>query len=252
MAVTAMLGPVLAVVCQVAPARAALAPFADPIIFLFIGSFMLAEAMFVHGLDRRIAFTALASRWVGTSGARILVVYGLVGTVDLDVDEQHRDDRDDVPDRRVDRRAVAAGHDGAGRGAAQVRDGDDADHVVRRVDRRHGDAGGHAAQPDRHRPHRAHHRHAHRLLPLDGHRRAAGADPLRVPGGVLRVDEHAGRAGGRGERAHRARGTGPARADVQGAAQRLRRVRRDRAAVDVPGRPRASPGSRTRRSPGPT
>ena len=81
MAITAVLGPVLAVVCQVAPARAALAPFADPIIFLFIGSFILAEAMFVHGLDRRIAFSALASRWVGTSGARILVVYGGVGTV---------------------------------------------------------------------------------------------------------------------------------------------------------------------------
>ena len=80
MAVTAMLGPILAVVFRVAPARAALAPFADPIIFLFIGSFILAEAMFVHGLDRRIAFTALASRWVGTSGTRILVVYGLVGT----------------------------------------------------------------------------------------------------------------------------------------------------------------------------
>jgi sodium-dependent dicarboxylate transporter 2/3/5 len=80
MAVTAVLGPVLAIVCQIAPARSALAPFADPIIFLFIGSFILAEAMFVHGLDRRIAFTALASPWVGTSGARILVMYGLVGT----------------------------------------------------------------------------------------------------------------------------------------------------------------------------
>jgi sodium-dependent dicarboxylate transporter 2/3/5 len=79
-AVTAMLGPVLAVVFQVAPARAALAPFADPIIFLFIGGFILAEAMFVHGLDRRIAYTALSWRAVGTSGARILVVYGAVGT----------------------------------------------------------------------------------------------------------------------------------------------------------------------------
>ena len=81
MAITAVLGPVLAVVCQVAPARGALAPFADPIIFLFIGSFILAEAMFVHGLDRRIAFSALSSPWVGTSGTRILVMYGLVGTV---------------------------------------------------------------------------------------------------------------------------------------------------------------------------
>jgi sodium-dependent dicarboxylate transporter 2/3/5 len=78
--VTAILGPVLAVVFQVAPARAALAPFADPIIFLFIGGFILAESMFVHGVDRRIAYTALSWRAVGSSGARILVVYGAVGT----------------------------------------------------------------------------------------------------------------------------------------------------------------------------
>lgn len=80
MAVTALLGPMLAVILQVAPVRVAFASFADPIIFVFIGSFILAEAMFVHGLDRRIAFTALASRWVGASGTRILVVYGAVAT----------------------------------------------------------------------------------------------------------------------------------------------------------------------------
>lgn len=80
MAVTAVLGPMLAVIFGVAPARAALAPFADPIIFLFIGSFMLAEAMFVHGVDRRIAFSALSWKFVGTSGARILVMYGAVAT----------------------------------------------------------------------------------------------------------------------------------------------------------------------------
>jgi solute carrier family 13 (sodium-dependent dicarboxylate transporter), member 2/3/5 len=78
LAVTALIGPVLAVVLHVAPARAAFAPFADPIIFLFIGSFMLAEAMFVHGLDRRIAFGALSSRRVGVSPVRILFVYGAV------------------------------------------------------------------------------------------------------------------------------------------------------------------------------
>lgn len=78
LAVTALIGPILTVVLGVAPARAALAPFADPIIFLFIGSFMLAEAMFVHGLDRRIAFSALSSRFVGGSPARILIVYGSV------------------------------------------------------------------------------------------------------------------------------------------------------------------------------
>ena len=109
MAVTALLGPALAIVLQVAPARRALAPFADPIIFLFIGSFILAEAMFVHGLDRRIAFTTLSSRLVGASATRMLVAYGGGGDADLDVDQQHRDDRDDVPDRPVDRRRTSAG-----------------------------------------------------------------------------------------------------------------------------------------------
>ncbi len=79
--VTALLGPALAVVFQVASARAALAPFADPIIFLFIGSFILAQAMFVHGVDRRIAYTALSWQAIGASGPRILFVYGAVATV---------------------------------------------------------------------------------------------------------------------------------------------------------------------------
>ena len=81
LAVTALIGPTLAIVLRVVPARAAFAPFADPIIFLFIGSFMLAEAMFVHGLDRRIAFGALSWRLVGSSPTRILIVYGGVTAV---------------------------------------------------------------------------------------------------------------------------------------------------------------------------
>lgn len=80
LSVTALLGPTLAIILQVAPARAALAPFADPIIFLFIGALILAEAMFVHGLDRRIAFSALSWKFVGSSAGRILVVYGGVAT----------------------------------------------------------------------------------------------------------------------------------------------------------------------------
>src|SRR5262245_29351968 len=54
--VTALLGPALAVILGVASAPTALAPFADPIIFLVIGGFILAQAMFVHGVDRRIAY----------------------------------------------------------------------------------------------------------------------------------------------------------------------------------------------------
>jgi sodium-dependent dicarboxylate transporter 2/3/5 len=80
LAATALLGPVLAVMMHVAPARQALAPFADPIIFLFIGGFILAQAMFVHGVDRRIAYSALALPIVGTSAFRILLTYGAVCT----------------------------------------------------------------------------------------------------------------------------------------------------------------------------
>jgi sodium-dependent dicarboxylate transporter 2/3/5 len=75
LAVTALLGPTLCIILGVATAQAAYAPFADPVIFLFIGSFILAEAMVVHRLDRRLAFTALASQWVGSSGLRLVVAY---------------------------------------------------------------------------------------------------------------------------------------------------------------------------------
>jgi solute carrier family 13 (sodium-dependent dicarboxylate transporter), member 2/3/5 len=81
LAVTALLGPLLAIVLRVAPAPKALASFADPIIFLFIGSFILAESMYIHGLDRRIAFTALSSRLIGRSAGRLLVVFGGVSVV---------------------------------------------------------------------------------------------------------------------------------------------------------------------------
>src|SRR6187402_363883 len=75
LAVTALLGPTLCIILGVATAQAAYAPFADPVIFLFIGSFILAEGMVVHRLDRRLAFTALASSWVGSSGLRLVVAY---------------------------------------------------------------------------------------------------------------------------------------------------------------------------------
>jgi sodium-dependent dicarboxylate transporter 2/3/5 len=75
LAVTALIGPTLCVILGVATAQVAYAPFADPVIFLFIGSFILAEGMVAHKLDRRLAFTALASEWVGSSGLRLVVAY---------------------------------------------------------------------------------------------------------------------------------------------------------------------------------
>ncbi|HET8646360.1 MAG TPA: SLC13 family permease, partial [Vicinamibacteria bacterium] len=75
--VTALLGPALAVLLGVAPARRALEPFADPVIFLFLGSFLLAEALHVHGLDRRIALGILALPGVAGSPGRIRVAVAL-------------------------------------------------------------------------------------------------------------------------------------------------------------------------------
>jgi sodium-dependent dicarboxylate transporter 2/3/5 len=77
LAVTAFLGPSLAVLAGVAPARKALEGFADPVIFLFLGSFLLAEALRVHGLDRRIALAILALPGVAASPARIRIAVAL-------------------------------------------------------------------------------------------------------------------------------------------------------------------------------
>ena len=74
--VTALMGPVLAVLLGITPVRPAFTSFADPVIFVFMGGFMLARAMFVHGVDRRIAYTGLSWRFIGSGPGRLLVVYG--------------------------------------------------------------------------------------------------------------------------------------------------------------------------------
>lgn len=75
---TAMIGAVLCVLFGVAPAKAVFAPFADPTIYLFLGSFILAEGMAVHRLDKRFAYGLMSIRWVGTSAGRIMFMYGAV------------------------------------------------------------------------------------------------------------------------------------------------------------------------------
>jgi solute carrier family 13 (sodium-dependent dicarboxylate transporter), member 2/3/5 len=76
--VTALLGPALCVVAGIGSAKQIFANFADPIIFLFLGSFFIAQAMFVHGLNRRIAFLILAHPLVGDSPSRLLLAFGLI------------------------------------------------------------------------------------------------------------------------------------------------------------------------------
>jgi sodium-dependent dicarboxylate transporter 2/3/5 len=76
--VTALLGSVLCVVLDVSDAKTVLAPFADPIIFLFIGSFILARAMMLHRLDHRFVLAILALRPIAQSPTRLFAALGVV------------------------------------------------------------------------------------------------------------------------------------------------------------------------------
>ena len=78
LAITGLLGPTIVVLLGIAPAGKAFAPFADPIMFLFLGAFILARAISLHGLDKRFAYRVLTYRWVGESPSRILFAYGTV------------------------------------------------------------------------------------------------------------------------------------------------------------------------------
>ncbi len=77
LAATALIAPCLAVAMDVAPAGKTLAPFASPLIFLFLGGFLLALGLSEHGLDRRAALWLLARRWVRGSPGRARVAVGL-------------------------------------------------------------------------------------------------------------------------------------------------------------------------------
>jgi sodium-dependent dicarboxylate transporter 2/3/5 len=76
--VTSLLGPALAVALGVGSAAELFAPFGDPIVFLFLGSFVLAEAMASSGLDRRLALAVLARRAVAASPTRLLAGFAAI------------------------------------------------------------------------------------------------------------------------------------------------------------------------------
>ena len=75
---TALLIPVLVTLLGITSITEALSPFANPIIMLFLGSFILARAMCVHSLDRKIAFSVLTLKSVRKNKIRILFAFGLI------------------------------------------------------------------------------------------------------------------------------------------------------------------------------
>lgn len=78
---TALLGAALCVLLGVAKADVVLAHFGNPIIFVFLGGFMIARAMSVHGLDRRIALGFLSIPLIGSTRAGMLAGLGIVTAV---------------------------------------------------------------------------------------------------------------------------------------------------------------------------
>ena len=73
LAIAALLAPALAVAFGVAPAARAFAAFAHPLIFLFLGGFMLAEGLSSQGFDRRAALWLLSRDFIAGSPARAMV-----------------------------------------------------------------------------------------------------------------------------------------------------------------------------------
>lgn len=77
----ALLGPALAAIFGVTSPKEALAAFADPLIFLFMGGFMLAAALSRHRFDRRAALWLIARPSVAGSPARALIAIASISFV---------------------------------------------------------------------------------------------------------------------------------------------------------------------------
>ena len=75
--VTSLLGPTLCVILGIAPIKDAFEQFSNPMIFLFLGGFLLAKGMMVNGLDKRFAYGIMSMKWVGDSPKRIFLAIGL-------------------------------------------------------------------------------------------------------------------------------------------------------------------------------
>ncbi|WGW11124.1 DASS family sodium-coupled anion symporter [Saxibacter everestensis] len=76
--VTSLVAMCLVVLGNVAPADEVFALFGNSTLFVFIGGFIIAEAMRKHGLDRRFAFGVLRLPGIGNSTVRIIVAFGAI------------------------------------------------------------------------------------------------------------------------------------------------------------------------------
>ena len=82
LSVTALLVPLLAVLAGLMDLRTALASFAHPIIFLFLGGFALAAALQQQGLDRRLALAVLRLA-AGRRSRAVALLFGLTALLSM-------------------------------------------------------------------------------------------------------------------------------------------------------------------------
>jgi sodium-dependent dicarboxylate transporter 2/3/5 len=75
---TALAGSGLAVLLGVASAQQVFEPYASPTIFLFLGSFMLGQAISQHQLDRRVVGALVGVPWARGHPGRLRVLVGLL------------------------------------------------------------------------------------------------------------------------------------------------------------------------------
>lgn len=82
LSVTALLVPLLAVLAGLMDLREALAPFAHPVIFLFLGGFALAAALQRQGLDRSLALAVLRLA-AGRRDAAVALLFALTALLSM-------------------------------------------------------------------------------------------------------------------------------------------------------------------------
>jgi solute carrier family 13 (sodium-dependent dicarboxylate transporter), member 2/3/5 len=76
--IASLAGVTLMIVLGVAPAGDVLSAFGNTIVLLYLGAFFISQALLKHGLAQRIAYTILATKWVGNSITRLIIAMGVV------------------------------------------------------------------------------------------------------------------------------------------------------------------------------
>lgn len=76
LAMSALLAVALLVLLGAGEADALIAPMGSTTLLTFIGAFMIAQAMLVHGAGRRFALRMLSAHWVAQSPWRLIAAFG--------------------------------------------------------------------------------------------------------------------------------------------------------------------------------